>query len=346
MYKVLLITGGKENGRWILSQTKGGKGISNCGKYRFYVNEDIADPDFVVIRGKSTKETMTFNVAPENLVLTTSEPYSVLAYPRDYCKQFGLVCSCQENLKHRNVKFTPAIIFWFAGVGFDSKGRPTPLKDYDCLKALPTPEKKKLISVISSTKAFTKGHVDRIRFVERLKEHYGDKIDVFGRGYKDFEDKYDVVAPYKYHIAIENSRAKYYWTEKLADSFICESYPIYYGCTNVGDYFPQGAYSVIDVNDFDGAVKVIDRLIAQDAYGTAKPLLKECKDRVLDEYNMFNYIASVLDGMNPDLPRQKVTVKPCRSMHDMHNVYNYMVKRNLFKVGRFFRRLFHKDSLY
>ena len=346
MYKVLLISGSGESGRWILSQTKGRKGVSNCGKYRFYVNEEVDDPDFVIIRGKSSKKPMTFNVAPENVILATSEPYSVLAYPRDYCNQFGLVCSCQENLKHRNVKFTPAIIFWFAGVRFDAKGRPTPVKDYDCLKAAPTPEKTKLISVVSSTKAFTKGHVDRIRFVERLKERYGDKIDVFGRGYNGFEDKCDVITPYKYHIVIENSRAKYYWTEKLSDSFICESYPIYYGCTNINEYFPDGSYSTIDINDFDGAVKVIDELLANDVYEKAKPLLKECKDKVLDEYNLFNYLARIMDDMDPSLPRRKVTIKPCKSMHNLHNVYNYLIKRNVFKVKSFFHRLIDKNSLY
>lgn len=346
MYKVLLISGGAKSGRWILSQTKGCKGISACGKYQFFVNEDIEDPDFVIIRGKALRKVRTFNVAPENVILTTSEPYSVLAYPKDYCKQFGLVCSCQENLKHKNVKFTPAIIFWFAGVRFDSKGVPSSLKDYDYLKATPTPEKTKLISVVSSTKAFTKGHVDRIRFVERLKEYYGDKIDVYGRGYKGFEDKYDVIAPYKYHIAIENSKAKYYWTEKLADSFICGAYPIYYGCTNIDEYFPAGTYSTIDIHDFDGAVEVIDGLIANDAYEKSKPLLDECKDKVLDEYNLFNYLAGIMDEMNPELPRRAVTIKPCKSMHDMHNVYNYVVKRNIFKVRRFFHRLFNGDSLY
>ena len=346
MYKVLFISGGKESGRWILSQTKGREGISSCGKYRFYVNEKVDNPDFVIIRGKSLKKPLTFNVAPENVILTTSEPYSVLEYPRDYCRQFGMVCSCQENLKHTNVKFTPAIIFWFAGLHFDAKGTPTPVKDYDYLKAAPTPEKTKLISVISSTKAFTKGHVDRIRFVERLKEYYGDKIDVFGRGYNGFDDKCDVVCPYKYHIVIENSRAKYYWTEKLADSYICESYPIYYGCTNVNEYFPEGSYSTIDIYDFEGAVKTIDTLIASETYEKSKPLLKECKDKVLDEYNMFNYLARIMDEMNPDLPRQSVTIKPCNSMHSVHNAYNYIIKNSLFKVRCFFHRLFSKNPLY
>ena len=112
------------------------------------------------------------------------------------------------------------------------------------------------------------------------------------------------------------------------------------------EYFPESAYSTIDIHDFEGSVKKIDELLANNAYEKAKPLLKECKDKVLDEYNLFNYLARIMDGMNPDLPRKQVTIKPCKSMHSMHNVYNYMVKRNIFKVRRFFHRLFNKNSLY
>lgn len=52
-----------------------------------------------------------------------------------------------------------------------------------------TPKKTKLISVITSNKAFTKGHLKRIEFVEKLKAYYGDKLDVFGQGFNSFEDK-------------------------------------------------------------------------------------------------------------------------------------------------------------
>lgn len=345
MYKVILINGGGEQGKWILRQTHGHKGISSCGKYQFYVNEIIPDPDFVIIRGKSIKEKTTFNVAPENLILTTSEPLSVLAYPSDYCRQFGLVCSCQETLKHKNVIYTPAIIQWFVGASFDSKGRGTSLIDYDTFKTMPTPEKSKLISVIGSNKAFTQGHLDRIRFIERLKEYYGDKIDIFGRGYNGFEDKWSVIAPYKYHIVIENSTTKYYWTEKLADCYIGETYPIYYGCTNADEYFPKESYTAIDINNFEECVKTIDALIERNAYEEARATLKQCKELVLEDYNMFNYLASILDKMNPNLPRKSITVKPAKSMHSWHNVYNYLIKRNIFKLKRGFAKLLKKDTL-
>ncbi len=52
-----------------------------------------------------------------------------------------------------------------------------------------TPAKTNLISFITSNKAFTQGHLDRIEFVEKLKARYGNRIDVFGREYRDFDDK-------------------------------------------------------------------------------------------------------------------------------------------------------------
>ena len=344
MYKVILFNG-RNNGKWILRQTHESKGISQCGKYKFYVNEIIPDPDFVIVRGKALKTETVFHVAPENVILATCEPLSVLAYPKDYRNQFGLVCSCQETLTHKNVIFTPAILPWFAGVKFASNGTPSPIFDYDTLKSTPSPNKTKLISVISSNKAFTSGHLKRIRFVERLKEYYGDKIDVFGRGYNDFVDKLDVIQPYKYHIVIENTSEKYYWTEKLADCYIGESFPIYYGCTNISDYFPKESYKAIDINDFEGSVKIIDELIASDCYENTKSLLGTCKDLVLDDYNMFNYLARCLDNLNPDLPKKNISIKPANSMHDWHNVYHYLIERNIFKIKMFLKALINGKSI-
>lgn len=345
MYKVIFITATGGSSKGILRQTANGEGVSSCGKYKFYINEIIPDPDFVVVRGKELKNVTTFNVAPENLILTTSEPLSVLAYPKDYCSQFGMVCSCQETLKHKNVVYTPAILPWFAGLSLPAAKATRPPIDFDTLKAMPTPQKSKLISVVSSNKAFTSGHVKRIEFVERLKEYYGDKLDVYGRGYRDFSDKLDVTLPYKYQIVIENCSNKYYWTEKLADCYIGESFPIYYGCTNISDYFPDGSYAKIDINDFDASVKAIDALLARDAYEEAKPLLKECKELVLEDYNMFNVVARYLDTLDPSRPKKKIVVKPANSLHSWHNVYNYVVRRNVFKLKRSFAKLFKKDVI-
>lgn len=347
MYKVILITGNGEQGRDILRQTPQNSGISSCGKYKFYVNELIPDPDFVVIRGKSLKKPTTFHVAPDNIVLTTSEPYSVLSYPKSYCKQFGLVCSCQEQLKHHNIRYTPALLSWYAGLKFKD-GIVTPQLNYDDFKKQGSIPKTKLISVITSNKAFTQGHQDRISFVEKLKAHYGDQLDVFGSGFRSFEDKWEVLAPYKYHIAIENSCSNYYWTEKLSDCYLAETYPIYYGCKNIHDYFPQKALCNIDIHDIDKSIKAIDRIITDDThFDTHLPLLKECKELVLEDYNIFNYIAMCLDRLDPSLPKTDVTIHPAKTMSDWHNIYLNVIGRNTFKLKNAIRSFFMgKSKLY
>jgi len=99
--------------------------------------------------------------------------------------------------------------------------------------------KSKLMSVITSSKDFTEGHQKRLNFVRRLKDYFGEDIDVFGRGIREVDDKWDAISPYKYHIALENSVYPHYWTEKLGDVYLSGAYPIYYGCLNLEDYFPE-----------------------------------------------------------------------------------------------------------
>ena len=309
-------------------QTPGHTLVSQDGRYRFYVNEELDDPDFWVVQGKGVRQPTTCHVAPENTIFLATEPRSVLVYPKKYLRQFGIVCTCQAETRHPNVHLGPAILPWF--VGYTEHGDHCQYTlDYETLKTSPAPKKEKLLSVITSNKAFTKGHQDRIRFVEKLKNHFGDRIDVFGRGFRPFDDKWDVLAPYQYHVAIENSSQPYYWTEKVSDCFLAATFPFYYGCTNLADYFPREAYQLIDLYDADRSISLIETTIQR---GATVQALEEAKRRVLDEYNMFEYVARLCDRLNPTALKQDMTLQPCHSSGDWHNLYNYIVTRNFFKM--------------
>lgn len=313
-------------------QTRNHELVSLDGKYRFLIGEDVKEADFWVVQGKGVRHGETCHVAPQNTIVLTTEPRSVLIYPQKYLDQFSMVCTCQSQTKHPNVHLGPAILPWF--VGYDANIRDdeqyTATLDYDQLKSL-HPEKKKLISVITSNKAFTQGHIDRIRFVSKLKEHFGDQIDIFGRGFHTFGDKWDVLADYKYHIAIENSSQDYYWSEKLSDCFLAETHPFYYGCTNLKDYFPEGAYTPIDITRPEEAIRIIDQAIARNVYEDSKNTLLECKELCLDQYNMFEYIARLCDTLDATLPKQDVNIQPCKSSGDMHNLFRYLFSRSYYE---------------
>ena len=266
MFNVRLTPYRPELGTIFDRQTKEHSLVSLDGRYRFWIgnNPEMPDPDFWVVQGKGVRQGETCRVASQNTILLTTEPRSVLYYPQCYIDQFGLVCTCQEQTKHPNVHFGPAILPWFIGYTEDVQGKITSCKlDYDKLKTMPTPQKPKLLSVITSNKAFTQGHIDRIKFVEKLKAYYGDALDIYGRGFNDFGDKWDVLSQYKYHIVIENSTQSYYWTEKISDCLIAETFPFYYGCTNMADYVPRQAFEPIDIHRPDEAIKMIDAQIKQ-----------------------------------------------------------------------------------
>lgn len=347
MYKVKFTPYRRKLGAIMHRQTKGCKGFSSDGRYQFFINEEIEDPDFWVVQGKGVRKAKSCKVAPENTILLTTEPRSVLVYPKRYTKQFGVVCSSQEQIKHKNLILGPAILPWFVGYKKIENKKYIYSLSYDNLIDSETPEKTKLISVITSNKAHTQGHLERIRFVEKLKNYYGDKVDVFGRGFRDFEDKWDVLAPYKYHISLENSSQKYYWTEKISDCYLAETYPIYYGCKNLSDYFPEDSFSAININDFDASIKIIDQVITENTFEQKKSVLKECKNKVLNEYNMFDYVAKICDSMNPSLPKKTITIKPCRSTDDLHNVYNYLFRFSLFQFKQKIKEIIRgKSNLY
>ena len=210
-------------------QTPGHNLRSQDGRYMFCLDDSLEEADFWVVQGKGVREVQTCRVAPENTILLTTEPRSVLVYPQRYIDQFGLVISCQQQMRHRNVRYGPAILPWFVGYkpAPPSAGVPyTFSQDYDSLSKTGAGEKTRLLSVITSNKAFTRGHLDRIRFVEKLKAHFGDRIDIYGRGFRSFDDKWDVLRPYRYHVAIENSSEPYYWTEKISDCYLAGTFPI------------------------------------------------------------------------------------------------------------------------
>lgn len=332
MYKVKLSPYRWALGRIFARQTPGHTLLSRDGRYRFYIDEEVEDPDFWVVQSKGVRKAETTNVAPDNTILLTTEPRSVFVYPDKYMNQFGMVCTCQEKTHHKHLHFGPAVLPWF--VGFDESKEDDEVfhetLDYDKLQAL-HPTKKKLISVITSNKAFSQGHIDRIRFVNLLKAHFGDQIDVFGRGFKSFGDKWDVLADYKYHIVIENSSQLYYWTEKLGDCYLAETYPFYYGCTNLSDYFPEDAYTAIDIKQPEEAIRIIEAAIKADLYEQRKALLTECKQLCMDKYNMFDYIAMLCDQLNPEAPKQPVTIQPCKSGDSWINLWRYLFARTYYK---------------
>lgn len=262
---------------------------------QFTVNQPDEDCDcFVVIHNLLAKERVMCR--RENTLLITGEPPQVWRYDRRFAGQFGTVITCDNGLRHPHVTRSQQGLPWMIGGSWDSaleKWNDEFKYSFDQLiNSVERPEKTGVLSVITSDKEVTVGHRDRKKFVERLKAHFGDRIEVYGRGVRDVSDKWDAIAPYKYHISIENSCVRDYWTEKLSDAFLADAYPLYVGCPNISDYFPNSALAQMSLAHFDAAVETIERTIALNRYEESVDVRAECRRLVLEQYNVFNVIAN------------------------------------------------------
>jgi hypothetical protein len=149
-------------------------------------------------------------------------------------------------------------------------------------------------------------HSQRLAFTKRLMKDLPE-LEVFGYGMGHLDNKADAIDPYKYHLVIENHSCPHHWTEKLADAYLGYSLPIYFGCTNPEDYFPEESFVWIDIRNYDTSLAKIRSLIANDDYEARVPAIIEARRRILEEYATFPQAACLIE----ERTRYRTPGKPC-----------------------------------
>jgi hypothetical protein len=157
--------------------------------------------------------------------------------------------------------------------------------------------KKKLISVIASNKTITPEHVKRLNFAKKLKEHYGNKIDFYGRGFNNMNDKLDALSDYRFNVVLENSNFDDYFTEKFTDCVIAGTFPIYWGCPNLENYFPTSSFVRIDINNFNQSIEVIDTVIKQEFDKINREKLGIARDLAMRKHNIFPMLVDLIKNI-------------------------------------------------
>jgi hypothetical protein len=165
-------------------------------------------------------------------------------------------------------------------------------RDYSFLRTCRAPRKEKLLSSVTSSKAVSRGHRARLRFVRQLCTEID--FDLYGRGFCYVADKWDALAPYRYSIAIENFRGRDYWTEKLSDCFLAWTMPIYCGCTNITDYFPEESMIIVDIDD-PSATERIREAMANRRWQRNLGAVGQARELVLDRYQFFPFICAEIE---------------------------------------------------
>jgi hypothetical protein len=105
--------------------------------------------------------------------------------------------------------------------------------------------KNKLVSMIASPKVITSGHAYR----HSIAAKYKDKLDLYGGAFASkriglsanlnnvWHNKDEALIDYMFSIVTENDKYDTYYTEKITDCFANGVIPVYWGPSNIGDYF-------------------------------------------------------------------------------------------------------------
>ena len=138
------------------------------------------------------------------------------------------------------------------------------IKDFDFSQ-----EKKTCVTTLVGGKNKTYGHKLRHSLLENIGLIKSIPIDIFNsintpkNGINDFKFikhklwKNEMFYS-KFHIAIENNISKNYFTEKIIDCFQTKTIPIYFGCSNIDDFFDKRG--IFQVYSLDEIINVCNNL--------------------------------------------------------------------------------------
>lgn len=120
-------------------------------------------------------------------------------------------------------------------------------------------------------------------------------IDVFN-GNNASPKRQDALCDYKFNISIENEYQDNWISEKFYDCILTETVPIYFGCKNINEIYPEDGYILIeDINNIES----IDRLLreihenADIIYKQKIEGLKQIKEKYFKEYNLLKKIVEL-----------------------------------------------------
>ncbi len=283
--------------------------IDGC---QFFINDpNIVQADYWICSEDLHEQEEYCFINPDNIYFLTAEAsWPKLHYHNSkkikFLQQFAKVFTCHPIYLpsvHYELPFLPWMINSNHGPSlFQANAR-----DINYFKRLEKVKKTGLISVFCSSQNLTEDHKLRLNFVKELKKHFGDRLDWYGNGINPLAEKWDGIAPYKYHIALENQSKNNVITEKLYDAFLGLSYPIYYGAPNVDNYFDNESMETIDIADLNGSIRKIEEILEKDPYQEKLPKIIESKNKVINEYNVFSRVAKVCNENARDFEKDKTT---------------------------------------
>jgi hypothetical protein len=171
------------------------------------------------------------------------------------------------------------------------------------LSYLPKKINKTNMSIMVSHKNYAPGHIYRHILVQRILD-LKLPIDIYGNGSEMYNsiskknkyikgkfDKNEPYESYQFHICIENFQSNHYFSEKIINTLLCGTTPVYIGCRNIDNYFPN---TVIKMNGYIEK----DILLIQDILKSPAKYVKDIDtEYVKNKVNLLKNIEKIYSDM-------------------------------------------------
>lgn len=154
--------------------------------------------------------------------------------------------------------------------------------------------KTKVMSIIFSHKQWTDGHKYRHQLVQNILST-NLPVDIYGLGCKLLKSNdtrikgpfsnFEPYNGYMFHITIENVSIPEYFSEKITQALVSKCVPIYWGCTNIENYFPKMTYKLS--GNIERDMQLISNICNKpDKFYTIKPIDVECVKKTCNIENL------------------------------------------------------------
>ena len=273
----------------------------------YHVNSEVNRVDywFILENVSNVKDYIDTEVRNNNIFYLSSDTsrnddYFFKKSKTPFFNQFRKVFS-SSYIHLENVINTPPFTNWrLRGDPFIDFFDTSDIEYYKNLN----PQKTKLLSVYCTDKQMTSIQKVRLEFVKQLKNYFGNDLDWFGSGINETVSKEEGILNYKYHLVLENQYRYNTFSEKLFDSYLGNSLPIYFGAPNLLDHFNQNSYFQINLNDYRNSVKKIENVIKSDEYEKNFENIMQSKKTVLDKFNIIKRIDNIIENLHQDSSTQ------------------------------------------
>lgn len=267
---------------------------------KFIVNPRIGEFDGIIVLQsvRPLDRSYSLKCPKSKLLLVLQEPPDILFLPESYTRQFYCSLSQDKRIKSKVRILSHSGHHWFIDINITDALENTSFS------------KSKLLSTIVSNKTDTSGHRKRLEFIRAIKDYFGSQLDWYGRGINEIKNgKISGLADYKYHIVLENGSWPHYWTEKLADAFMANCFPFYWGAPNIFDYFSHSSLKQIDLDDIKGTIHTIEASLEQNLYEASQNALWGARNKILTEYHPCETFLNTLNSL-PNSKSKLITIKP------------------------------------